>query len=364
MVQQFIFDGTEWVATIITTELLTVKGKDLDSLKKRIDEYLAGNIDKKDLLALPEIIDFRPLRAHGFEVVGMTVSYMGVELPITLAKTILEAEDKTPYINFWERCLLMESADVRARLFDFLYNNGLVVTKEGFFVAYRGAIYRSGEGDSYEAYATCLELGLDPNLVSYDDALEGEYEESLPEHNDSSVLYHYMKYLHSDKKRVYTDAHSRTTHIALGEITEISIKKVDKNCNNPCSFGLHLGTKNFAIESFGDVLLACLCDPADVVAVPYADSNKLRTTRYYPFAEFKTKETLINFNDKLDVVDIHFKEALSRVYEGRQIDFTKVEYTVDSLYKTVKDFYEAVNLEHNDVPLEVKMQVINKRCGR
>lgn len=82
----------------------------------------------------------------------------------------------------------------------------------------------------------------------------------------------------------FTDHYSKTSEIHLGEPVSMNREDCDNNPNAQCSEGLHLGAPSY-VKSFGHserFVLACLCNPMNVVAVPYAD--KLRTCEYYPFA--------------------------------------------------------------------------------
>ena len=113
----------------------------------------------------------------------------------------------------------------------------MVITKSGLFVGYRNAdIYR--EGNQYEG-------------------------------------------------TIYTDHHSRTTRIMIGRMVTLDRSKCDCNSEVECSRGLHLGGQSWLNQGYyGDVGLVCLCNPVDVVAVPWANAEygKLRTCAYLPIA--------------------------------------------------------------------------------
>lgn len=147
-----------------------------------------------------------------------------LSLPIELTKAILDAElngdnDKLiTYKNFWTLMSLNPDERCRKNLFWFLNKNGLVISKCGFFVAYRNANY---------------------------------------------------KYTDTDGGDVYTDAHSGTTTIKIGNMVTMPREKCDSIQENTCSRGLHLGARTWLKRNyFGHQGLVCLCNPADVVAVP------------------------------------------------------------------------------------------------
>ena len=103
-------------------------------------------------------------------------------------------------------------------LFWFLNKNGLVISKCGFFVAYRNANYHHTE-------------------------------------EDGSI--------------VYTDAHTGTTRIKIGEVVTMPREDCDTVQEHTCSQGLHCGSSWWLKRNyFGNNGLVVLVNPADVVAVP------------------------------------------------------------------------------------------------
>ena len=178
-----------------------------------------------------------------------------LSLPKELVEKIKEAEEKgdkdkiEAYKNFWMLMSLNPDAECRKNLFSFLQKWGMVISKSGLFVAYRNA-----------------------DIV------------------DSKVGY--------DKNSVFTDHHSHTTHIKIGEIVRIPRSQCDSDSNVTCSRGLHLAHRHWIRKNYyGNIGLVCLCNPADVVAVPMRDMNygKLRTCAYLPidFSEFDIEGNVV-----------------------------------------------------------------------
>lgn len=173
------------------------------------------------------------LTLHGESVYWEEVC--GLSMPIELVKSVLKAEKEedslklTTYKNFWTLMALNPDAECRKNLFWFLNRNGLTISKQGFFVAYRNV--------------------------------------------DTT-----------NEKNVYTDHHSHTFKIKIGEMVTMPRDKCDCRANQECSRGLHLASKHWLNKNYyGTVGLACLCNPADVVAVPFNSSyGKLRTCAYLP----------------------------------------------------------------------------------
>ncbi len=147
-----------------------------------------------------------------------------LSMPTELVKAVLDAEfshDEVridTYRNFWTLMSLNPDERCRKNLFWFLNKNGLVISRCGFFVAYRNAVYHS----------------TDP---------------------DGTI--------------VYTDAHSGTTRIRIGEVVTMPREKCDTVQEHTCSRGLHAGSKWWLKKNYyGDQGLVVLINPQDVVAVP------------------------------------------------------------------------------------------------
>lgn len=158
-----------------------------------------------------------------------------LSLPQTLVESILIAEKHNDeilietYKNFWTLMSLNTDETCRKNLFWFLNKNNFIISRSGFFVAYR---------------------------------------------NVSTT----------NEKGVYTDNHTKTFKIKIGEMVVMDRNKCDCNSNHECSSGLHLASAEWLKRNyFGDVGLICLCNPADVCAVPYNSKyGKLRTSAYLP----------------------------------------------------------------------------------
>lgn len=92
----------------------------------------------------------------------------------------------------------------------------------------------------------------------------------------------------------FTDIHSKKMDIKIGEPVKMERDKCDNDPVHPCSTGLHIGTPNY-VSSFGSgsdkVIIACLVNPMNVVAVPHDYSyEKLRCCEYLPYSTCKEEE--------------------------------------------------------------------------
>lgn len=171
-----------------------------------------------------------------------------LSVPLDLALDIYKAEGEqdfnkvNSYRNFWTLMSLNTDSTCRENLYWFLQLHGLVISKSGFFLAYRNVDTTKEEG-------------------------------------------------------VYTDHHSHTFRIKIGEMVTMPKHLVDSDSNVECSRGLHCASQNWLSKNyFGNVGLACLVNPADVMAVPHRSQyGKLRTCAYLPIAtiEFDSEGKVI-----------------------------------------------------------------------
>lgn len=92
----------------------------------------------------------------------------------------------------------------------------------------------------------------------------------------------------------WTDKHTGTFDNHIGNECTIVRNKVDDNCNNACSYGLHVGSLEY-VKSFarnygspdGDRIVIVSVNPADVVSVPLDENcQKVRCCKYKVIAEF------------------------------------------------------------------------------
>ena len=186
-----------------------------------------------------------------------------LSLPKELVKAILDAEDEDDdarlqaYKNFWVLMSLNPDESCRKNLFWFLQKYGMTLARSGFFVGYRN-----------------VEPTSEPNI--------------------------------------FTDHHSHSTRIEIGKIVSMDRDDCDADQDTTCSAGLHIASKGWLKENYyGSVGMACLVNPADVVAVPPEDSyGKLRTCAYLPIK-------LIEYDKNQDVIPLDVEDGFDYKYAGK-----------------------------------------------
>ena len=241
---------------------------------------------------------------------GDSIYFKGVSelsLPKELVEAIITAENNNDelkleaYKNFWTLMSLNPNEECRKNLFWFLTKYDMTIAKCGFFVGYRNVDTTSEEG-------------------------------------------------------VYTDHHSHTFKIRIGEMVTMPREKCDCDSNVSCSRGLHIGGKGWLKRNYyGNIGLACLINPADVVAVPKIDNyGKLRTCAYLPIE-------VIKYNEHDDVIPLDVEDGFDCSYVTKVI-YEGITGTENSPYEIKIPEVKGINKESiQDKLLDIAMKCVVDR---
>lgn len=197
-------------------------------------------------------------QVEGFEVVGDNIYYQGEKLPPALETKVLSImNDGLPlehFEKFWQRLEKNPSAASVNELVDFLSYKELPITEDGYFLAYKGV------GRDY--------WSLKGNTKTT--VVQGKV-------NGSGAIFN-----------------------GVGETIEVRRRDVDDNRDNECSFGLHVGSLDYA-SSWGPKVVVVKVDPADVVSVPKDYSfQKCRVSKYEVLYDFVGEITASVVDDEGD----------------------------------------------------------------
>ena len=254
------------------------------------------------LTLIEKIQKSKLLSMRGDVVYWEEVSCLSV--PEELVKAIIKAEEEhnelkiSTYRNFWTLMSLNPDERCRKNLFWFLQKYGMTISRCGFFVGYRNV-------------------------------------DKTKEEN------------------VFTDHHSHTFKIRIGEMVTMDRNKCDTVQENTCSTGLHIGGRGWLKENyFGDTGLACLINPADVVAVPpYDDYGKLRTCAYLPM-------DIIHYDETSNVIPLDVEDGFDCSYVTKVIYEGTMGTKEDSTYKINIPEIPGITVES----IQDKLLEIAKEC--
>jgi hypothetical protein len=177
----------------------------------------------------------------------------------------------------------------------FVSNAYLKVRKDWSTSASKYVVYKDFTGEDFE-----LKLTKKVTFAKWD--LETKAVEFVGNLND--LQKNLDSLIDEGASSVFTDLHTHKMEIRLGEAVKFDRSECDADPRKSCSYGLHVGATSY-VESFANtnsVVLVCLVNPMNVMAVPEYDNSKMRVCEYYPFA-------LATFEDrKIDIIEQKFFE--------------------------------------------------------
>lgn len=234
-----------------------------------------------------------------FKVINGVVHYKNDRLPHSLNKRIIDMivdeADPSALCNFWQKLQRNPSARSVEQLFDFLSHKGIPLSLEGDILAYKS--------------------------VTAD----------------------------------YLDHYTRKISNAIGAVNKLPRNKVSDDPKDPCSFGFHVGSLEYA-KSFKATdyrLVICRVDPADVVCVPHDHSSqKMRVCKYEVVSDFVNQlpSTVFIYNqDKFEAEfeDTVFDEECANDHRSRDYD----DHDLDADYSNsdlVDDLVDDHDVNYDD----------------
>lgn len=286
------------------------------------------------------------LTLRGNSVYMLDISEQSI--PSDFVEKILEAEEEgnvaevKKFKNFWTLVSLNPDSRVRNNLFWFIRKWDMKITEAGLVVAYRNADIKEESGYSTEEVKNIINSYYQAKYVEGKNPYEiygigGEInEKSLGEIYDDIVN-------KGANSPTYTDKHSHSTTIKLGQPVRMPRSEVNCDQNVTCSFGLHCASAGWLKRNyFGDVGLQVLVNPANICSVPPEDNyGKMRTCEYFPIA-------LVDFDENGDVVepecslynDVAYLKQLT--YEGEINNEDVDKYTIIETHLTREQTYDSI----------------------
>ena len=296
-------------------------------------------------------------------------------VPMDIVELVQEYHEKMypvdAIVNFWKLLMLNPDERVREDLFEFIRFHDFVITDYGYMVVYKAVNYKTREkGDlaefitnkylhvkkhwkcsarKYEVYRLEGELH-----ITKKETLEGW---NLEEKNIEYVgnlddLFKSIDKIIEDSETMYTDMHTGSMEIKLGEPVVMPRTECDADPRNECSYGLHVGATSY-VESFGrsgNAVLVCYVNPANVVAVPNYDRSKMRVTEYFPFA-------MATYEDReIDIIDEPFFES-----DYMDIETSKLNDMVKKVLNEQKPIENAFNALEETRDLDELQKIIEAR---
>jgi hypothetical protein len=305
-------------------------------------------------------------------------------LPNKLVEIIKEYHEKNypldAIINFWKLLMINPDTRIRKSLFDFITTHDFVLTDMGYMVVYK-AVYRKNNNKNVNTLNEFItnqwlrvkkEWRCSPNKyvvfqyldednkygITKAETAKGWNEEEkqvkilgkLGEMYDNIITNKNIDV--ADDVPVYTDMHTRTMSIVLGKPVRMPRTECDSDPAIDCSYGLHCGATKY-VESFANkdsIILACLVNPANVVAVPNYDHSKMRVSEYFPFAVVTYE------NGKIDIVEQPYFELDYREYEKEELEKQIAKVKANEL-----PVETAIRAKKEERPMSELMKILETR---
>lgn len=202
---------------------------------------------------------------------------------------------------FWVNCLRRDIQSNIEDLFGFIYNNGLTITPKGYLFCFRRIVIKNAlENQSlfqfiintWKEYLVC---NKNMNQI-YVNCNNGEYYTTTESENSLGLLQEMAHDYFTGKFVVplYTDNHTKKFTYKVGGL--YAVEKVDNNPNNTCSYGLHIGSKQYVKNNswLGEQIVGCIVNPRDIIAVS-DNLGKLRVRKMF-IACLINDDEIDNFN--------------------------------------------------------------------
>ena len=241
----------------------------------------------------------------------------------TPVKTYKEEFDALLMFTFWLLLNPIESS--RNDCLDFVKKNDIQLTTNGLLVCYRKVVSSGSKNKELikfisESYFKIKKWKKSPKQYEvFDDngfvITQGDKRHDYNNHKGN--LAELYQNLHTLKENTYTDNHTKTKIIKIGSIYKEDEDKIDLDNTVPCSSGLHIGSKQFMFDSFGDTGVIALVNPMFVRSVPVSDANKMRVSEMF-LATIADKEQFDNLNELIDFST----EYCSSTLEDLQIELS------------------------------------------
>jgi hypothetical protein len=302
-------------------------------------------------------------------------------IPDTLVDIIKEYHENNypmeAIINFWK--LLMINPDVRVRksLFDFIIKHDMVLTDTGYFIAYK-AVYRKNtetQNLSKELVKYVKEMynhvkidwktsakkymvykNLEDNVLHLTKMTTAndwdEKSRNIQFIGNLDTLYADVQNLPVNVEHAYTDKYSKKMHIQLGVPVIQQRRKCNADPSTDCSQGLHIGSTSYLnwYANSGDAILICYINPANVIAVPSSESAKIRVCEYFPYAEAKYVDGIIN------IIQTKYYESDYKTYEEKEL-----QKMINKVKANELPIEKAINGELETRSMDEMMAIIQNR---
>ena len=204
-------------------------------------------------------------------------------------KTLQLASLETEYKSlkaFTTKLLLNPIEESRETLLNFVRENNIQLTNRGNMVLYRRIVSKGKKDKSYihfitESYIKVKHQKQSPKnyWVSFDDENTKEYKltkHQYTEFNDLGNLYELYQSLGEETTNTFTDNHTKSYDIKIGQVYKINEEEIQLNRNGSCGGLLHAcNPEEFNYGAFGDTDVMVLVNPSKAARMDTGCKGKI-----------------------------------------------------------------------------------------
>lgn len=247
--------------------------------------------------------------------------------------------------NFWKWTSLIRTPESRESFYTYCQKNTLLITKQGFVVAFRRANH-VGTDANLVKFVTQEYLRLRNNKKStsvpvYQD-FDGNYTTKLSNEGFDNIKIGILKDLYNNlgEKGDWFESVTRSDYTNLpavykiGQETRLPENESDFS-DTECSQGLHFSSGGYNFNGYGDTALAVVVNPMDILRAPYSDHTKARTLALTPVAVLN-KDCEFELTPEIgEMIDEMFANHVNNLQQMLE----KGDFKEFSKHKLVKDLH-------------------------
>lgn len=249
--------------------------------------------------------------------------------------------------NFWKWTSLIRTPESRESFYTYCQKNTLLITKQGFVVAFRRANH-VGRDNSLAKFVTQEYLRLRTNKKST--AVEvykwedGTYSTKLPNKDEYEVEEMgilkdlYLSLGDNEEEYFESTTKSEVTGLSavykIGKETRLTEEESDFS-DIECSRGLHFSSGGYNFSGYGDTALAVAINPMDILRAPYSDHTKARTLALTPLCVLNNDCEFELTPEIGEMIDEMFANHVSNLQEMLE----KGDFKEFSKHKLVKELH-------------------------
>lgn len=276
--------------------------------------------------------------------------------------------------RFFLWCCCNPRAEVADKLYDFLEENGMKITKQGLFVALRNVVKKDEcnhelvdfISNAYNKVKTVWKKKSSNFWVhcNMDNGLPHSYsinQNQYSEFNDLGNLEELYLNLPNMKENVYTDNYTKTFTIKIGQKVSMNPEECDWSTQDCATAGLHFAGHTAPYVLCGDTTVFTLHNPMKVVGI---GTEKGRCWEYLPFMTTDINEAneIMSSHD-FDFLELDEQYAIDelqdledKIKQGFATEVKKYDFNLPAL---TKEEITTICKSLTDIQEELKSRVVN-----